>query len=80
MIPFKTLILIDKSAPTAVFLQVAERLKQLASEGLLPPGHKLPGTRQLAELLQLHRKTIVAAYDELLIEGWLETRPGSGTY
>jgi GntR family transcriptional regulator/MocR family aminotransferase len=34
----------------------------------------------LAELLELHRQTIVAAYDEGLAQGWLESRAGSGTY
>jgi len=80
MVPFKTVITVDRSSPTAVFLQVAGQLKRLASEGVLPPGHKLPGTRQLADLLQLHRKTVVAAYEELFVEGWLEVRLGSGTY
>ncbi|GAB3921303.1 PLP-dependent aminotransferase family protein [Larkinella terrae] len=80
MIPLKTLIVIDKTADASIFLQVAEQLRRLINEGLLPAGQKLPGTRQLAELLQLHRKTVIAAYDELLAEGWLETRAGSGTY
>jgi GntR family transcriptional regulator/MocR family aminotransferase len=38
----------------------------------------LPGTRELASLLMLHRKTIVAAYDELLTQGWLEVIPKKG--
>lgn len=80
MIPFKSLIALDKSAQTAVFLQLTGQIRQLIGDGVLPAGHKLPGTRQLADLLQLHRKTVVAAYDELLAEGWLEARAGSGTF
>ncbi|RAK00168.1 GntR family transcriptional regulator/MocR family aminotransferase [Larkinella arboricola] len=80
MLPFKSLIVLDKSAEMAVFLQLAGQIRQLISEGLLPTGQKLPGTRQLAELLRLHRKTVIAAYDELLAEGWLEARAGSGTF
>jgi GntR family transcriptional regulator / MocR family aminotransferase len=80
MVPFKTLIRVDKAAETAVFLQIAEQLKHLMDAGTLLPGQKLPGTRQLSLLLQVHRKTMVAAYDELLVQGWLEARPGSGTY
>ncbi|RRB06664.1 aminotransferase-like domain-containing protein [Larkinella rosea] len=80
MIPFKTLIEIDKTSSLAVFLQLADQLRRLINDGVLTVGQKLPGTRQLARLLQLHRKTIIAACDELLAEGWLETRAGSGTY
>ncbi|GAB3902538.1 PLP-dependent aminotransferase family protein [Larkinella knui] len=80
MIPFKSLIEIDKTAEVSVFLQLAEQLRRLIREGVLKTGQKLPGTRQLADLLQLHRKTVIAAYDELLAEGWLESKPGSGTF
>jgi GntR family transcriptional regulator/MocR family aminotransferase len=80
MIPFKSLVVIDKTAEASVFLQLAEQLRRLISDGVLTSGQRLPGTRQLAELLQLHRKTIIAAYDELLAEGWLESRAGSGTF
>lgn len=80
MLPFKTLIKIDKTAGVAVFLQLAEQLRRLIGDGVLIAGQKLPGTRQLAELLHLHRKTIIAACEELLAEGWLETRAGSGTF
>ncbi|WP_138991745.1 PLP-dependent aminotransferase family protein [Larkinella sp. C7] len=80
MPPFKTLIAVDKSAEASVYLQLAEQLRRLIGDGVLKTGQKLPGTRQLAELLQLHRKTIIAAYDELLAEGWLESRAGSGTF
>ncbi|GAB3337414.1 PLP-dependent aminotransferase family protein [Larkinella ripae] len=80
MLPFKSLIRIDKAAEDAVFLQLAGQIRRLIGAGVLPTAQKLPGTRQLAGLLQLHRKTVVAAYDELLAEGWLEARAGSGTF
>ncbi len=52
----------------------------LIRDGKLVAGQKLLGTRQLAVLLNVHRKTVVQAYDELLTQGWLESRTGSGTY
>ena len=52
----------------------------LIQDGKLAAGQKLLGTRQLAILLNVHRKTVVQAYDELLTQGWLESRTGSGTY
>ncbi|GAB3274886.1 PLP-dependent aminotransferase family protein [Larkinella harenae] len=80
MLPFKSLLTVDKTADRAVFLQLAGQLRRLIGEGVLQTGQKLPGSRQLATLLQLHRKTVIAAYDELLAEGWLASRTGSGTF
>ncbi|QMW03782.1 aminotransferase-like domain-containing protein [Spirosoma foliorum] len=80
MLPFKSLILIDKSSTTPVFLQLSDQLGQLIRKGMLTPGQRLPGSRQLGELLTLNRQTIVAAYDEGMAQGWLESRSGSGTY
>ena len=80
MLPFKTLIHLDKSLPVPVFVQLSNQLGQLIRAGTLTPGQRLPGTRQLAELLDLNRQTIVASYDEGVAQGWLESRSGSGTY
>ena len=80
MLPIKSLIQLDKSSSTPVFVQVSNQLGQLIRSGILMPGQRLPGTRQLADLLDLNRQTIVAAYDEGIAQGWLESRSGSGTY
>lgn len=80
MLPFKSLIFIEKTSSTPVFVQVSNQLAELIRQGTLAPGQRLPGTRQLAHLLDLNRQTIVAAYDEGLAQGWLESRSGSGTY
>ncbi len=48
--------------------------------GMLPAGTRLPGTRTLGELLDTHRNTITAVYEELLDQGWVETRPNKGTF
>ncbi len=75
-----TLLLLDKASTTPVFLQLAGQLTQLIRAGTLVPGARLPGTRQLAGQLHLHRQTVVAAYNDLLAQGWLESRVGSGTF
>ncbi|WP_338870112.1 PLP-dependent aminotransferase family protein [Spirosoma sp. SC4-14] len=80
MVPFKSLLSVDKESATPIFLQISEQLHLLIREGILPAGQRLPGTRQLANLLDLNRQTVVAAYDEGLAQGWLESRAGSGTY
>lgn len=80
MLPYKSLIRLDKTLPTPIFVQLSDQLHQLVRAGTLSAGQRLPGTRQLASLLNLHRQTVVAAYDEGLAQGWLDSRPGSGTY
>ncbi len=46
----------------------------------MKPGDPLPGTRALARGLSLNRNTVDAAYHELIMQGWLEARPSSGTF
>jgi len=75
-----TLLSIDKNNPQAVYLQIANQLMGFIKEGNLQAGHRLPSTRQMAEWLDVHRKTVIQAYDELLAQGWLESRTGSGTF
>src|SRR3954453_19837541 len=75
-----TLLSIDKTSREPVYLQIAIRLTALVKEGMLRPGQRLPSTRQIAMWLDIHRKTAVQAYDELLLQGWIESRSGSGTF
>src|SRR5882757_1983571 len=71
MLPFKTLLKIDKSNPEAVFKQIASQLVLLIQKGILMPDMQLPSTRLLAAELDLHRKTIMAAYNDLITEDWI---------
>ncbi|MFN3380966.1 MAG: PLP-dependent aminotransferase family protein, partial [Runella zeae] len=80
MVAYQSLLRIDKTAKQATYLQLANQLMALIRGGELRAGQKLLGSRQMAALLNIHRQTVVQAYDELLIQGWLETRTGSGTY
>ena len=80
MIPFKSLLTVDKASATPVFVQLSDQFAQLIRAGTLPAGQRLPGTRLLADLLTINRQTVVAAYDEAMAQGWLESRPGSGTF
>lgn len=78
MLPFKTLILINESSTVAVYRQIADRLIVLITDGVLQPGTFLPSTREMAALLDRHRNTIVAAYEELFTQDWIETLPRVG--
>ncbi|MBK8505680.1 MAG: PLP-dependent aminotransferase family protein [Saprospiraceae bacterium] len=74
------LIKIDRNADKPIFRQLIDQIIQLVRDGVLPSGFQLPGTRQLSQKLLIHRKTAIAAIDELVAQGWLETIPGRGTF
>ena len=76
MYPWKTRIPIDKQAAPPVYLQIVNAIIKEITAGRLASGQKLPGSRQLAELLAVNRKTVAIAYDELLAQDWLEIIPG----
>lgn len=79
-IPFKSLINLDKNASVPVYIQITNAIIQNIQAGILQTNTQLPGTRQLAGLLAVHRKTVIAAYDELLSQNWVETFPQKGTF
>ncbi|MGN9845984.1 MocR-like pyridoxine biosynthesis transcription factor PdxR [Nonomuraea sp. H19] len=56
-----------------------DSLREAIRDGRLQPGTRLPSTRALAAELGLARGTVSAAYDQLVAEGYLTTRPGSAT-
>src|SRR5436190_6828096 len=80
MLPWKTIIQIQKDCDTPVYLQIANSVIQEMRKGRVGPGIKLPGTRQMAEILEVHRKTIVRSYEELDAQGWIEMHPSKGTF
>ena len=54
-------------------------LRDAVQTGRLSPGARLPSSRGLALDLGLARNTVAEAYDQLVAEGWLTARRGSGT-
>ena len=71
---------IDQESEVPLYLQLTRLLIEAISDGRLPPGSRLPGSRSLALTTGVHRNTVNAAYDELLAEGWITSSPRSGTY
>jgi len=63
-----------------LFRQVYGAIRQGILAGTLRGGERLPSTRDLAEQLGTSRTVVVAAYDQLLAEGYATGRAGSGTY
>jgi GntR family transcriptional regulator/MocR family aminotransferase len=71
---------LDRGADTPPFLQIARALAADIERGRLRPGGRLPGSRRLAATVGVHRNTVLAAFDELIAEGWIESAPGRGTF
>src|SRR5580765_3353166 len=80
MLPWKTIIQFQKDCDHPVYLQIANAIIQEMKKGRVGPGIKLPGTRLMSEILSVHRKTLVRAYDELTAQGWIEMIPSKGTF
>ncbi|ASZ13024.1 PLP-dependent aminotransferase family protein [Chitinophaga pendula] len=78
MLPYLTLITIIPGDATPIYLQIADQLIALIRQGRITTGAFLPGTRELAGTLQVHRNTVIKAYDELIAQGWLQSLPRKG--
>ena len=69
---------IDRDSPKPVFEQICAAIRQKAASGELQAGARMPPTRAFATELGVSRSTMVTAYEQLVAEGYLESRPGSG--
>ncbi|WP_263350411.1 MocR-like pyridoxine biosynthesis transcription factor PdxR [Acidicapsa acidisoli] len=63
-----------------IFRQIYAALRDAVLAGKLPQGERLPSTRELAEHLHVSRTVVLLAYDQLLAEGYVSGRRGSGTF
>ena len=80
MFPYKTSFKLNRNSKKALYLQLSNQFIELIKDRKLIPDTKLPGSRILSELLNVHRKTVVACYDELSLQGWVESIPKKGTF
>jgi GntR family transcriptional regulator/MocR family aminotransferase len=71
---------LDRRSRSPLHKQVYEGVRRAILNGSLRPGQQLPSTRALAVDLQVSRLPVLAAYDQLLHEGYLDGRVGSGTF
>ena len=63
-----------------LFINLAGSVIREIERGRLKPGDRLPGTRALAGALGVHRNTVDAAYQELVLQGWLTAEASRGTF
>jgi GntR family transcriptional regulator/MocR family aminotransferase len=71
---------LDEHAALPLHRQLYNQLRTAILEGRLAGGSRVPSTRALADQLGLSRNTVTSAYDQLLAEGYITARMGSGTY
>lgn len=71
---------IDRTMDIPLIRQVYEQIRTRILHGELVAGDCLPPTRELASNLGVSRNVVVEAYEQLLAEGFIEGRQGSGTY
>lgn len=71
---------LDPSSPASLQHQLYVALRSAILDGRLAPGVQLPGTRALAESLDVSRTTVSLVFDQLRAEGYLKGRERSGTF
>ncbi len=63
-----------------LYIQLYDHYKELISSGVLRPESKLPSIRQCASERMISKTTVEGAYLQLVAEGYVTSRPGSGFY
>src|ERR1700722_16842271 len=75
--PADLVVELDRSRPRTLRAQLERGLRQAIARKTLAPGTALPPSRVLAAELGLSRSLVVGAYEQLVLEGYLEARQGS---
>ena len=73
-------VLLDRSRREPLTAQLVEQLRDAIRHARIRGGTRLPSSRRLAEQLAVSRNTVIRAYDTLIVEGYVESRPASGIF
>ncbi|SHK44765.1 GntR family transcriptional regulator / MocR family aminotransferase [Pseudonocardia thermophila] len=73
------LLRLDRSLPEPLRTQLLAALRDAIRSGRLRAGERLPSSRELARQLEVSRGLVQETYEQLLAEGYLTSRTGSGT-
>jgi GntR family transcriptional regulator/MocR family aminotransferase len=71
---------LDRASRTPLTRQIYMQVRSAVLSGALGPGTRVPSSRAMASRLGVARTSVVAAYEHLLAEGYIEGRRGSGTF
>ncbi|MEJ6489575.1 PLP-dependent aminotransferase family protein [Leucobacter sp. USCH14] len=70
---------IDRASSSPLPVQIAGALREAIDASLVRPGEAVPATRELSRRLGVARGVVVAAYEQLIAEGYLAASQGRGT-
>ncbi len=71
---------ISRQSSAPLHRQIYEAIRRAILDGRLRPGQRVPPSRALALELEVSRLPVLTAYEQLLHEGYLESRPGAATF
>ncbi|PGU45658.1 PLP-dependent aminotransferase family protein [Bacillus cereus] len=71
---------LQSQSETPIYIQIYEYMKREISRGSLCAGTRLPSHRNLAMQLNVSRITVESAYQQLLAEGYVESKPKRGIF
>lgn len=71
---------VNRNLPVPLIRQVYEHIRNQIISGTLQPDDKIPSSRELAQMLTVSRNVILEAYQLLIMEGYVISKPHSGTY
>ena len=71
---------LDRALPTPLQRQIYDQWRVGILSGRFRRGERVPSSRAFADAYDVARVTVTLAYDQLLAEGYFETRRGSGTF
>lgn len=77
---FELGLVIDRDSSLSLQHQLRLRLIEAMNRGVLRPGRKLPSSRELSMQIGIARNTVTLAYEALIAEGHLVSRPRSGIF
>ncbi|NSL86871.1 PLP-dependent aminotransferase family protein [Chitinophaga sp. Mgbs1] len=73
-------IQLSKEAEAPLYMQLYQQFREKMVRGQLLPGDRVPSSRALAQELGVSRIIVSQCFEQLIMEGYFESRTGSGTY
>jgi GntR family transcriptional regulator / MocR family aminotransferase len=73
-------ISLERESPVPLYKQLYEAIRHAILSGTLTKGLRLPSTRFLATELKVSRNIVVIAFEQLLAEGYIQSKTGAGTF
>ncbi len=74
------MIVVDRDGEKPLHRQIYDAFRAMILERRLQPGQQIPSSRALADDLGISRIPVLGAYEQLLAEGYIESRSGAGTF